>query len=132
LSGPETILVSGAIVSTTHVYEDGSPAFPAASTPRTPNVWAPSASAAYDAGLVHGANGPPSSRQRKPRPASLSAKTKDAVVLLVGVGGPPAIAGGDGATVSTVHVNTVARPVVPVLVSVARTWNVWGPSVRSV
>jgi hypothetical protein len=35
--------------------------------------------------------------------ASLSVKTNEAVVLLVGDGGPPPMVGAGGATVSTVH-----------------------------
>src|SRR5206468_4035679 len=64
LDGSEGFAVSvtvGAVVSIVHVYAVEAPVLPAASVPRTENVWLPAARAVYAFGEVQLANEPASS-----------------------------------------------------------------------
>src|SRR6185295_14195020 len=90
--GVAVIDVSGAVVSTVHVYVCGVAApFPAASVAWTSNVWEPSASEEYLFGLEQAAKEPPSSRHWKVTPPSLALKSKVAPVALVGSAGAESI-----------------------------------------
>src|SRR4051794_14640112 len=82
-----------------------SSALPRASTARTKNVYAPSASGPTTCGEPHDCSLPevapgPSSRQRKPAPASSDVNANDGVVESVGPLGPSVIVVSGGVTSS--------------------------------
>ncbi len=79
---------------------------------------------------MHAAQAPPSSRHSNVAPPGAE-KSKLALWLLVGVVGALSICV-FGATVSTVQVKLAGVGSVFPAPSVARTWNVWAPSVRPV
>src|SRR4051812_166448 len=88
---------TGTGATTLNVLEAGvSSALPRASTARTENVYAPSASGPTTCGEPHGCSLPeaapgPSSRQRNPAPASSEANENDGVVESVSPLGPSVI-----------------------------------------
>jgi len=126
--GPLVIVTTGLTVSTENARV-ALPVLPAASVTRTSNTCAPSASATVVAGDVHVVNVPVSTRHAVAMGEPAVVNVKLGVVTLVAPVGPPVIVT-VGATVSVVHVNVAAAPWLP-NGSVARTRNVWAPSLTA-
>ena len=124
--GPESIVVSGAAVSTVKLRLAASPVFPAASVARTSNVCAPSASTSVVCSDVQAANGAVSTRQSRLAPGSL-ANANVGVASFVRPAGPPVMAT-VGATVSTVKLRLAGVASTLPAASVARTSKVCAPS----
>jgi hypothetical protein len=131
-TGDDVIVVLGGPVSTVHVRAAGvGSVFPTASVARTCTVWLPSARPVYVLGLVQAANAPASSLHWNVLLASVEVNEKLALVAFVGLTGPSVIVV-SGAVASTVHVKLAGVASVLPAGSVARTSNVWEPSVRPV
>jgi nucleoside phosphorylase len=100
---------------------------PAGSVARTLNVWRPSSSASVVCGEVHAAKLAVSVRHSKVEPVSVEENANVGVELLISRCGPDVIVV-VGAAVSTVKVRrSGVRSVLPAA-SMARTSNVWLPS----
>ena len=90
--GPESIVESGAVVSTTQVRRAGvGSTFPAASRARTSNACCPSARPLYAAGEAQLANAAPSREHSNPATASLAANSNVAAVAATVPCGPATI-----------------------------------------
>ena len=119
---PASSVVFGAVVSIVNVRLAGVwSTFPAASRARTSNVYVPSASAPTSCGDVHAVNAAASSRHSNVAPAS---------ELNVNTGGPPASNVVCGAAVSTVNERVAGVSSTLPLASLARTDNVYSPSIN--
>jgi len=134
LLGCTVIVVSGPIVSTSHVNDAGVPStLPTASMARTWNVCEPCDRLEYDCGLVHATNPPPSSwhsNDATPVPVtSLPVNENAAEVLATGFVGLEVMLV-SGAVVSMTHVYDAGVGSVLEAPSIARTWNVCEPSAR--
>jgi hypothetical protein len=128
-AGPESMVVFGAVRSIVQVKLAGDASvLPAGSVARTSNVCVPSLSAAVVCGLVQELQLPPSMRHSKLEPLSEELKLKVGVVSFVGLEGLESIVV-CGAVRSTVHVCEAGLASVLPAASVARTSNVWLPSV---
>src|SRR4051812_30446019 len=98
--GPESMVTTGAPVSTVKLRVASPPALPAASTAMTRNVCGPSATPRYALGDVQLAKAPPSNAHWSAAPISLE-NSNEAVVELTSPLGPESIVA-IGPTVSTV------------------------------
>ena len=128
--GPESMVVSGGIVSTVHVERAGvRSTLPAGSVARTPKLCVPSARPSYSAGELQVANGAASSEHSKLAPGSSAEKAKAAEALRVSASGPESmlVCGG---LVSIVQEYVAGVESVLPAGSVARTANVCSPSSR--
>ena len=106
--GPESIVVSGATVSTVQVRVASlASALPAASRARTRKVWLPSPSPVSVRGELQASQAPASSLHSKVAPPSLDENVKAAVVAETEPVGPP-LSVVSGAFVSTVQVRVAA------------------------
>ena len=121
LPGTVVKVVSGAAVSTVQAYEAGvGSVLPAPSIARTSKVWLPSASRPATSGLVHGVQGPASTRHSKAAPGSSDSNSKVGASSFDGSAGTSTIVV-CGATVSTVQVYEAGVGSVFAAPSVART-----------
>jgi hypothetical protein len=130
--GPESIVVSGATVSTVHVRSaEVASVFPARSRACTRNVWGPWPRPEYEADedVVHVPNGASSSEHSKVLPDSFDEKVKLADVLPEKGLGPESIVV-TGAVVSTVHIHSAGVASGLPAGSRPRTRNVWVPSAK--
>src|SRR5262245_12168542 len=131
-SGSEsaTTTRAGAAVSTVKLREAGVwSVLPAGSVARTWKLWGPSLREAVVSGLEQGAQEPESTRHSKLDPAWSESKVKVGVGSLVGPVGPVRMAV-SGSAVSTVMLRVAGVWSVLPAGSVARTWKLWGPSLR--
>ena len=130
-SGPESIVVFGAVVSTVKLRLAGvGSGLPAASTARTSKVWAPSLSAEVvwvSPGPEQAAKASASTRHSKLAPASPEEKPKVGVVSVVRPLGPESIVV-FGGVVSTVKLRLAGVGSGLPAASTARTSKVWAPS----
>jgi hypothetical protein len=126
--GPEVIVVSGGVVSTVNerLAGDGS-GFAAASIARTAKVCGPSVNALVVKGDVHDLNAAPSTLHSNVEPVSLEEKPNCGVGLVVSPLGPESM-DVSGGPVSTVKDALAGVASVFPAASLARTWNVCGPS----
>lgn len=126
--GPESIAVSGGVLSMVHVRDAGvGSTFPAPSRARTANVCVPSPKPEYIFGDTHAANPEPFNEHSNDAPTVSDENVKVALLALVADGGAESILV-SGAVVSTVHVWTAGDASTFPAVSVARTENVCTPS----
>jgi hypothetical protein len=128
LTGPDEIVVSGAVVSIVHVKLAGEAStFAAASFARTWKVCDPSASPLYAFGEEQEVKAPVSSAHSNVAPVSGDENEKLALAEFVLALGLDVIEV-SGALVSIVHVDVAGDASTFPTESVARTWKVWEPS----
>ncbi len=128
-SGPLSIVVSGASVSTVKVRSAGEASrLPDASLARTWRVCRPSGSCASVSGLLHAAKAPTSTAHSKVAPGSFEWNVKVGVLSAVSPAGPESMVV-SGAVASIVQPSETKSPTLPAA-SVARTSKVWWPSAR--
>ena len=129
--GPESMFVSGGIVSTVKLRVAGvGSVLPAESVARTENVCRPSGSALYATPETQAVNGAPSRLQANVEPVSVELKPNEALVLFTVPDGPEVIVVSGGVR-SIVQLRLAGDGSVRLVAgSVEATVKVWEPSAR--